>query len=79
MKAIKQSLNTPIGPALFWVVRILFRVTLTAALLCVAAFCAFGFLASFEPGNSIVWHFIYGGCGIGSLVMAACLWLPRKV
>ena len=38
--------------------------------LCVTAFCAFGFLASFEEGPISVWHFLYLAGGIGSFAIA---------
>lgn len=43
-------------------------------LICVAAFCGFGFLASFEPVvNALWWKIGYAGVGVTSLVSA--VWL----
>lgn len=42
-------------------------------LLCVTAFCVFGFLASFEPGNGLQWQLGYGTFACGSLVGAIAL------
>jgi len=36
-----------------------------------AAFCAFGFLASFEPGIALAWRVGYAALGILSLAIAA--------
>jgi hypothetical protein len=48
----------------------LFRVISATVFLCVAGFCVFGFLASFEVGWISIWHGIYGICGIASLAIA---------
>lgn len=53
------------------------RVFLSLVALGLAAFCAFGFLASFEPSDSLnwPWHVAYGILGISSLATAL---LPLK-
>ncbi len=43
----------------------LFRIVLAMLLFCVAAFCVFGFLASFEPGNGVQWKVGYGALACG--------------
>jgi len=48
----------------------LFRVISATVFLCVAGFCVFGFLASFEVGWISTWHGIYGICGTASLAIA---------
>jgi hypothetical protein len=62
----------------------LFRVTPTLArtlgafaLLAIALFCGFGFLASFEPGNGLPWQVIYGVLGCGCLIGAVALLRPK--
>jgi hypothetical protein len=46
-------------------------------MLAIASFCVFGFLASFEPGNGLMWQLGYGALGIGCLTGAvACLFRP---
>jgi hypothetical protein len=51
-------------------VKTLLQILKSLALLSVAGFCGFGFLASFEPGNSLLWKAGYG------LLGGACLiWL----
>ncbi|HXR46579.1 MAG TPA: hypothetical protein VN784_03990 [Candidatus Limnocylindrales bacterium] len=45
----------------------LFRIILAVVLLCATAFCAFGFLASFEPGNGWQWKAGYGALVCGGL------------
>ena len=53
------------------------RIIGVLALLAIAAFCAFGFLASFEPGNGWEWKLGYGAVGCGCLVGVVAL-LRRK-
>ena len=49
----------------------------TVQLLCVAVFCMFGFLASFEvPG--IAWKVVYAGLGAIAVSGAALPWLFSK-
>lgn len=52
-----------------------FPSTLLGSLL--AAFCVLGFLASFEPGNHILWRFGYGIAFLIFVVAAASPWLGR--
>lgn len=42
----------------------------------ISAFCVFGFLESFEPGNGVLWRIGYGtfGCGSVSGAMALAAW-----
>jgi hypothetical protein len=56
--------------ALAFTLEFLVRLIPAIALLCVAGFCVFGFLDSFESGWFSRWHCIYGFCGIGSLAGA---------
>ena len=58
--------------ALHSVKRIL-QITLSLSLLAVAAFCVFGFDASFEVGVLNVFHALYGAVGILSLAVATGL------
>ena len=53
--------------------RKLARVLGSLALLALALFCAFSFLASFEPGNGLEWKLVYGVLGCGSLPGAVAL------
>ena len=57
----------------------LFRIILALALLGVTAFCAFGFLASFEPGNGWQWKAGYGALVCGSRVGAVALLCRTRV
>jgi Na+/proline symporter len=59
-------------------VELLGRLISTVALLCVSAFCVFGFLASFEPGNGLLWKVGYGVLGCGCLTSAIRLLLWRR-
>lgn len=57
------------------------RVVLALALLPVAGFCAFGFLAAGEPGDRAVqlaFRLAYGGIGLISLSGSIYLFLPKK-
>ena len=49
------------------------RMLAAAILLCITAFCVFGFLASFEAGSLNVGHLAYGACGIGTLFLSVRL------
>jgi hypothetical protein len=42
----------------------LFRFLKSIAFISIAAFCGFGFMASFEPGNSPLWKAGYGLLGV---------------
>jgi hypothetical protein len=53
--------------------QILARVVGSLALLAVAAFCGFGFLASFEPPNWIGYQIGYASVGCGCIVGIAVL------
>lgn len=61
----------------FPVVHAAARILTGLALVAVALFCVFGFLASFEPGNGLPWKVGYGVCGAGSLFLALRLFLWR--
>ena len=39
----------------------------------VAAFCLFGYLASFEGGRLNVFHLIYGSIGVACVALAECV------
>jgi hypothetical protein len=54
------------------------RFVSAAILLCLAAFCVFDFLASFEYAGINRGHIIYGSIGVGSLILAGRL-VFRKV
>jgi hypothetical protein len=58
------------------IVQTLTRVLVAAALLFIALFCVFGFLASFEPGVGLMWKAVYGAAGCGFL--AAAIELLRR-
>jgi hypothetical protein len=49
------------------ILRMLARILAALVLLAIALFCAFGFLASFEPGNGLIWKVGYGALGCGFL------------
>jgi hypothetical protein len=73
-------MNT-IAHRLFRAGQILARILGSLALLALGLFCAFGFLASFEPGNGVQWRIGYGllGCGCLAGATAGLLrpFLPR--
>lgn len=60
----------------YHVMQILGRILGALALLAVALFCVFGFLASFEPGNGLQWKIGYAALGCGCLTGAVVLF-PR--
>jgi hypothetical protein len=56
---------------------IVLRLLATLASLAIAAFCVFGFLASFEPGVGPVWKIGYAVVFVVALLGAAVAWLGR--
>jgi len=57
------------------------RVIAVIALLAVAGFCVFAFMATFEPldaSTQLTWRIVYGLVGLASLAGAIWLALPRK-
>jgi hypothetical protein len=55
------------------ILKILARILGALVLLAMALGCAFGFLASFEPGNGSIWKVGYGALICGFLVGAVAL------
>jgi hypothetical protein len=66
MKALTTSLDLVV------------RLISATLLLCVSAFCVFGFLASFEPGNGALFKIGYGALGSGCLVGAIHLLVQQR-
>ena len=60
----------------FRAMQTLARVSAALALLAIALFCAFGFLAAFEPGNGWFWKLGYGA--LGCLCVTAAVGLLRR-
>jgi hypothetical protein len=58
---------------LFHVLQITVRILAALALLAIALFCSFGFLASFEPGNGFLWKAGYAALGCGCMTGAFVL------
>ena len=58
-------------------VRTLVRVVAALVLLAATAFCGFGFLASFEPGNGWFWKVAYAVAGLVLLFGAVALLRPK--
>jgi len=57
------------------------RIIAVIALVAVAGFCAFGFMATFEPlaaSTQLTWRVIYGLVGLASLAGGLCVGLLRK-
>ena len=52
------------------------RVVASVVLLPSAAFCGFGFLASFEPGVQVFWKIGYAISGLACFVGGVYRWLP---
>jgi hypothetical protein len=60
--------------------RLVPKLALTLLLVAVAAFCAFGFLASFEPPGFLVFRWLYGAIAVACSMSIVALWLvsPRR-
>jgi len=59
-------------------IRRVLQITVSVPLLTIAAFCVYGFYASFELGVPNVFHVVYGAVGILSLAVATGLLLGRN-
>lgn len=61
---------------------IIVKILASLVLLAVAAFCVFGFLATFEPPGSMGWRIGYATLGLlslaGAIVAAASIRSPRR-
>lgn len=57
--------------------RVLGRSIRTLFFLCIAAFCVFGFLASFEDPGITWWKIVYAKLGIDALAGAAFPWIVQ--
>jgi hypothetical protein len=60
--------------------RIVLRLALTLILVAIAAFCCFGFLASFEPpvlpeAANLVIRWLYGAVAVACVVAIVAVWL----
>jgi hypothetical protein len=60
------------------VMPLILRILIGLALLPFAAFCAFGFLATFEPPGHVSLRIAYGIIGLACLVGMAWIAWPRK-
>ena len=58
--------------------KILARILGALVLLAISFFCVFGLLASFEPGNGLIWKVGYGALACGFLVGAVALFRGDK-
>jgi hypothetical protein len=54
------------------------RILAGLALLAVACFCVFGFFASFEPGNGLLWKVVYGALFLGCLFGVVALFRRKR-
>ncbi len=54
------------------------RVIVAVPLFLFALFCAYGFLASFEPGDFLIFRILYPVLGVASLAGAIWLMLGRR-
>jgi len=57
--------------------RIVLRLALTLILVAIAAFCCFGFLASFEPPGFLVFRWLYGAVTVACIVAIVAVWLVK--
>jgi hypothetical protein len=55
--------------------RILPKVALALTIISIAAFCSFGFLASYEPPGFPAYRWLYGTAGLICVVAVVILWL----
>jgi hypothetical protein len=55
------------------VMQTLARIFGALAMLAIALFCVFGFLAPFEPGNGFLWKVVYGAVGCAFMTGAVAL------
>jgi hypothetical protein len=55
----------------------LLQILKSLLLISLAAFCGFGFLASFEPGNDPFWKLAYGLLGSACLICLIAIWRQK--
>jgi hypothetical protein len=55
------------------ILKLLARILAALVLFAMFLFCTFGFLASFEPGNGMLWKVGYGALACGFLLGAVAL------
>jgi hypothetical protein len=60
------------------IMHLLARILMESILVAFAAFCVFGFLATYEPPEWPILRAVYGGVGVLSLGGALWMVLPRK-
>ena len=53
------------------------RMALTSILAAIAAFCCYGFLATFEPPGFLVFRWLYGAVAVGCIIAIAAVWLGK--
>jgi hypothetical protein len=57
--------------------RIVLRLALTLILVAITAFCCFGFLASFESPDFLVFRWLYGSVAVACAFALVAVWLVR--
>jgi len=57
--------------------RIVPRLALTLILVAIAAFCCFGFLASFEPPGFLAVRWLYGAFAVACVAAIVAVWLVK--
>jgi hypothetical protein len=53
------------------------RLALTLILVAIAAFCCFGFLASYEPPGFFAFRWLYGGVAVACVAAIGVVWLVK--
>ncbi|MGA2247251.1 MAG: hypothetical protein ABSH48_19850 [Verrucomicrobiota bacterium] len=71
-----EAVRPPVIRTVARIVSTLARALGAAALLAIASFCVFGFLAAVEPGNGWLWKVGYGAIGSGCLAGAVAMLRP---
>jgi hypothetical protein len=62
--------------------RLILRLALTLVLVAIAAFCCFGFMASYEPpvipeSANLVIRWLYGAVAVACVVAIVAVWLGK--
>ena len=57
--------------------RLVLRLALTLILVAIAAFCCFGFLASFESPDFLVFRWLYGAVVVACVAAMVAVWVVK--
>jgi hypothetical protein len=57
--------------------RLILRLALTLVLVAIAAFCCFGFMASYESPDFLIFRWLYGAVFIACVAAIVAIWVVK--